>query len=111
MSTTTKARKPRQRRQHVRTVKVLCGPTVGNPSTFVRITQDGEACHYWVEPVAADFGTAFRLEKPSAAEGEEATYDVLLSAEGDSCTCKGHTYGGYCKHVDAVRALRQAGKL
>ena len=43
--------------------------------------------------------------------GEVDVYDVLLEPSGDSCTCKGHTYGGYCKHVDCCRALIGAGKL
>jgi hypothetical protein len=42
MTTTTATRKPRQRRKHERTVKVLVEPAAGNPTTFVRITQDGE---------------------------------------------------------------------
>jgi hypothetical protein len=61
--------------------------------------------------------TTSRSEPNSTREGRDGRgrqpwgVYVLLSAEGDSCTCKGHTYGGYCKHADAVRALRQAGKL
>jgi hypothetical protein len=108
MSTTTSARKPRQRRQHERSVKVLVAPAVGNPQTFVRITQDGEAGYYWITPAPSDFGRAFRFEKPAP---EVDLYDVLLEPSGDSCTCKGHTYGGYCKHVDCCRALIGVGKL
>jgi SWIM zinc finger len=109
MSTTTATRKPRQRRQHERTVKVLAAPSIGDPRTFLCITQDGKASHYWIAPLAADFGKGFRFEK-SEPNGE--AYDVLLENEQDaSCTCKGHTYGGYCKHVDCCRALVAAGKL
>jgi hypothetical protein len=39
-------------------------------------------------------------------------YDVLLENEQDgSCTCPGHTYHGYCRHLDALRALLAEGKL
>jgi hypothetical protein len=104
----TQTRKPRQRRTHKRTVAVLVAPAIGNPATFVRLTVDGKASHYWIAPLASDFGRAFRFEKPEIG-GE--TYDVLLEQGRDSCTCKGHTYGGYCKHVDCCRALLGAGKL
>jgi hypothetical protein len=108
MSTATKSRKPRQRRQHERSVKVLVEPTPINPAAFVRITQDGQPSYYWITPIPSDFGRAFRFEKPAP---ETDVYDVLLDPPGDSCTCKGHTYGGYCKHADCVRALLAAGKL
>jgi hypothetical protein len=104
----TQTRKPRQRRSHERTVKVLSEPTAADPRTFIRLTQDGKASHYWVSPLASDFGRAFRFEKPEI--GGDA-YDVLLEQGADSCTCKGHTYGGYCKHADCCKALLAAGKL
>jgi hypothetical protein len=109
MSTATNSRKPRQRRQHQRSIAVLVEPSPVNPAAFIRITQDGVESYYWLAPVPSDFGRAFRLEKPGF-EGDEV-YDVLLDAKGDSCTCKGHTYSGYCKHVDGLRALSDAGKL
>ena len=108
MTTTTSARKPRQRRKHERSVKVLVEATAGNPMLFVRITQGGKPSYYWVSPLASDFGKGFRFEKPAP---DVDVYDVLLEQGGDSCTCKGHTYGGYCKHVDCCRALLGAGKL
>ncbi len=111
MSNTTKVRKPRQRGLHERSVKVLIRPSAGQPDFFVRITQDSEPAHYWVSALASDFGRAFRLEKPGS-EGTDV-YDVCLDecASADSCTCKGNTYGGYCKHLDAVRALLAAGDV
>jgi hypothetical protein len=109
VSNATRTRKPRQRRPHERSAAVLIRPSEGQPLTLVRITQDGEPAHYWLGAQPSDYGRAFRLER-SGLEGD-SSYDVLLDAGGDSCTCKGHTYGGYCKHVDALRALTQAGKL
>jgi hypothetical protein len=109
MVKTTKSCKTRQRRQHERSVAVLIRPSEGQPSAYVRITQDGEPAHYWVDAVPADWGKAFKVAKPGH-EGEE-TYDVLLDGDKDSCTCPGHTYHGYCKHVDGLRALDAAGQL
>src|SRR5260370_18560379 len=104
----TATRRLRQRREHQRSVKVLVAPAAGNPMMFVRITQDGKASYYWISPLASDFGRAFRFEKPEIDGG---AYDMLLHQGGDSCTCKGHTYHGYCKHVDCCKALIAAGKL
>ena len=108
MTTTTSARKPRQRRKHERSVKVLSEPTATDPRTFIRLTVDGKASHYAISPLASDFGKGFRIEKPAP---EKDAYDVLLDPAGDSCTCKGHVYGGYCRHVDCCKALIAAGKL
>jgi hypothetical protein len=106
----TKACKPRQRRPHERSVRVVITPCPGQPLTLVRITQDDKPAHYWVEPRMSDWGLAYRLEK--AGEEGDDVYDVLLENEQDgSCTCPGHTFGGYCKHVDALRALVTAGQL
>src|SRR5262249_9120567 len=56
----TATRKPRQRRTHEQTVKVLFGPAAGNPMLFVRLTVDGKPSYYWVSPLASDFGKGFR---------------------------------------------------
>ena len=67
--------------------------------------------HYYLRPLASDFGLAFDLEK-FATEGGD-TYHVLLSlADGKhSCECKGFLRWSRCKHVAGLLALRQAGKL
>src|SRR5262249_6271716 len=103
LSPPVKPRKPPARRPHERSVKVITPPCPGQPLTLIRIMQDDKPAHYWVSPLASDWGMAYRLEKPGH-EGDDV-YDVLLEVEGDSCTCPGHTYGGYCRHVDALRAL------
>ncbi len=108
----TTPRKPRTRRQHVRTVKVLIAPSKGQPDAMVRITQDDLPAHYWVSAVSSDYGRAFRVEKPGT-EGTDV-YDVMLasaSRHDDSCTCPGNTWGGYCRHLDALRALDAADLL
>jgi hypothetical protein len=61
-------------------------------------------------PAADDFdGRGFRLVK-----GDGEVYDALLSnrsPDWDSCDCAGHTYGGHCKHADALRELLASGQL
>ncbi len=98
-------RKPRQRRPHERSVAVLISPSEGQPDRLLRITQDGEPAHYWLAYLPSDFGRAFRLERvaheATDKEGRDA-YDVLLDGAADSCTCPGHVYGNYCKHVDGM---------
>ena len=77
--------------------------------------QGGERCGYMLKEIPVDFGRGFRLEKYAAGTGsdkDEAGYDVHLDEQlGDSCTCKGHTYKGKCKHTDAVRFLVSRGTL
>ena len=75
---------------------------------------DGEAAHYWISPLASAWGLAWTVERAGEEikDGVEPAYSVLIENEQDSsCTCKGHTYGGYCRHVDAIRALLTAGRL
>src|SRR5262245_336841 len=99
----------KNRRTHERSVGVVVKPSEGQPDLLIRITQDGKPSSYWASRIVTDWAEGWRLEKPGY-EGDES-YDVLLDAGGDSCTCPGHTYHGYCKHVDALRALRAAGRL
>jgi hypothetical protein len=104
----------RQRRPHTRSVKVLIPPSPEQPAAYVRITQDGEEAHYWVDAIPADFGKGFKLSKPGhegGADAESGDYHVLLDGNASSCTCPAGTYHGYCKHVDGLRALDAAGKL
>jgi hypothetical protein len=113
LSAAVKVSKPRKaptRQPHRRSVKVIITAIPEQPLTLIRIVQDDKPAHYWVEPLMSDWGLAYRLEK-AGEEGDDA-YDVLLENEQDgSCTCPGHTYHGYCRHVDACRALLTAGKL
>jgi hypothetical protein len=110
------SRKPPTRRPHRRSVKVIISALACDRQllTLIRITQDDKAAHYWLSPLASDWGLAYQVERAGeeVQDGAEDTYHVLLENEQDaSCTCPGHTYGGYCRHVDAIRALLTAGKL
>lgn len=69
---------------------------------------------YFLHRLPADFGLAFRFE-PFAEQKRNGSedYDVNIDlARGyHSCTCKGNTYCGHCKHVESVLALIKAGKI
>lgn len=107
-----KTTKKRERRQHERSITVVRRREVaGTTELTVCLKQDGESTFYRVLPVSSDFGEAFSVEKPEW-ERDSERYDVLLDENvGDSCSCKGFTYHGYCRHVDGLHALRTAGKL
>lgn len=103
----TTASKPRQRVKPERRAQVVRG---GNRTTL-SLSINGVETLYYLEAVPSDFGTAFRLTK---VKGEwdglrrlDEPYDVLLAGHESSCTCKGNTYRGHCKHVDALTTLRQ----
>lgn len=69
---------------------------------------------YFLHRLPADFGLAFRFE-PFAEQKRNGSedYDVNIDlARGHhSCTCKGNTYSGHCKHVESILALIQSGKI
>jgi hypothetical protein len=72
------------------------------------IDRGAEASHYWLKPLPADFGRAFRLEKFGTGE----SYDVLLDGDRSTCECMGHLrWQTWCKHIVALRQLEAAGKL
>jgi hypothetical protein len=115
MVNATATRKPRQRRKPVRTVKLVQAPgstAPGAPGTL-DIREDGKLTCFWVYPAPADYGRAFRLEKfEGQCRGEDdRVYNVLLHGGQSSCECRGFLRWGHCRHVEALTALRNAGKL
>jgi hypothetical protein len=36
---------------------------------------------------------------------------VLLAGPSSCCICKGWTYGGFCKHLKSLKALRERGLI
>jgi hypothetical protein len=114
MSTTTTARKPRQRRPKVRTVNLLLPIGPLNVNGVLRLTEDGKETLFFVDRIASEIGGAgFRLTKfEQYQRGEEdAAYNVLLDGERSTCECKGHVRHGHCRHVDGLKALQTARKL
>jgi hypothetical protein len=63
---------------------------------------------YNLAPIPSEFGRAFRLVK---LLGPHDRYDVLLDGERSRCECRGFLRWHHCKHVSALLALLQAGKL
>jgi hypothetical protein len=109
---TTATPTPRQRKPRVkpaRSIRLIVAPTPTMPG-IVQITVGKSTTDYFVEPIASDFGTAFRLTK---ILGEHDGYHVNLASDPKDhrCDCKGHLKHGHCKHVDSLAALRNAGRI
>ncbi len=103
-------RKPRPK--PARSVRLPLAPGDGGPGHLV-ITVGKLVRDYWLHPLAADFGRGFRLEGFSTQldEEEERDYQVNVNGRQSSCTCKGWCRWSRCKHVDALVALIERGKL
>jgi hypothetical protein len=70
--------------------------------------------HYYVAPMSADYGRAFKFEKFGVEGGD--VYAVNLGGDGEpaTCECLGHLRHGHktvCRHIASARALIEAGKL
>ncbi len=74
---------------------------------MVRITVGKEQADYFLTPIPADFGRAFRVEKI----GQDGRYHVNLDGNNNTCDCPGHEKLGHCKHADGLAALVAAGRL
>ncbi len=108
-----KPRKPRPKPE--RAVRILEQPAPDDPDVYfaVLITEGKKQDTYLVNAVPADFGEGYSFEKLDAAADFAAVeqYDVNLMGAESTCTCKGNTYHGHCRHVEALQALDRAGSL
>jgi hypothetical protein len=113
MSNATKPRKRVKPERRVQMSKIVNGGfaiamTIGYGETAKQF-------NYFVESIPADFGLGFHFEKfiHQQVEGEPSEYDVNIDLQrgSHSCTCKGNTYCGHCKHVESVLALIKSGKI
>jgi hypothetical protein len=100
---TTKTRKPQARSAKIVQAgdATILWLTVGNDVTAYRVT---------VLPCA--FGkAAFHLLKADKGDGPGEEYDVLLDGQFSRCECKGFLRWNHCKHLEALTALCQCGKI
>src|SRR6185312_6806627 len=102
----TKSRKPATKPERKATLGTLT-----NGKLLLCITQGADVRSYLLTPISSDFGTAYHLLKSDNGSGDSEEYDVLMNGRDSSCTCKGNTYHGHCKHVESLTALLNAGKL
>ena len=91
-----------------RSAKLL---TLSNGRKVLSLTIGDDMQAYGLTPLPSDFGVALRLDKADRGDGQRDGYDVLLNGRESSCTCKGNTYRGHCKHVEALGKLQSLGKL
>jgi hypothetical protein len=104
--TASRTRKPATKQPRTATLG-----TLNNGKLILCITQGKDVRSYLLTPIPSDFGTAYHLLKADNGDGQREEYDVLLCGRDSSCTCKGNTYHGHCKHVESLTALTVAGKL
>jgi hypothetical protein len=111
MDTTTSAltrqRKPRPKPQ--RHIQLEVKPE-GDGLGIVRITVGNQYADYFLTPMPADFGRAFKVEK-IGLQVNDPPYHVNIDGGQRSCECKGFLRHGHCKHADGLAALIAAGRL
>jgi hypothetical protein len=80
---------------------------------ILTLSEGKKATVYWLEVLEVDFGFAVRLEK--FTDGTSYDVNVCLSdPRHSSCECLGFVRWGHrhlCKHISAVVALHNAGRL
>src|SRR5262249_46034972 len=111
-----KARRPKKApAKPQRFCRLQARPTVDEP-VLLTLHIAGKESDYWLSLMPSDFGEAFRLEKiiPSddgPAERGEVYHVCFEDQQNHTCECKGFLRHGHCKHIDSLKALRDAGKL
>jgi hypothetical protein len=117
MSNATATPAPRQRRKPIRFAQLLrYGAAVVLRIREVLSKTREQLDTYTLEPIPADFGRGLLLHKPDGT-----SYAVNLSGPDSTCDCPGFERWGWhtgpdgepvaCKHVSALLALQQAGRL
>jgi hypothetical protein len=76
--------------------------------TMQHSTRRAEEKFYHLTPLPTDSGCAFELRQSELCGSE--TYHVSLDDFG-SCDCRGFTAWSHCKHFDAVKKLRELGRI
>jgi hypothetical protein len=79
---------------------------------LLRLREAGaEAAHYFVSTLPADYGRGFQVEKLGPDGRVVETYHVNLNGRQSLCECKGWLRWQHCKHLEALTALIDHGKL
>jgi hypothetical protein len=103
MTATTKESKPPSKPARQATLYNVAGHLT------LRLATGRKVSRYHVEPIPADFGSAFEVTELENDSAE--TYQVLLAGPSSCCTCKGWTFCGFCKHLKSLKALRERGLI
>jgi hypothetical protein len=112
---TAQGQAPRQRRKSPRFVHLVSPVAEGTVVMALRTVRprhkDGDLVEtYHLESLAA--GPSQMPGKALILHGGKGQqYECLLSGPDSSCSCRGFSAWGYCKHLSALLALQQAGKL
>ena len=100
-------RKPRPKPE--RRIRLEVRPEAGGLG-IVRIWVGQEYADYFLDPIPADFGRGFKVEK-IGLHCNEPPYHVNLDGDKRTCDCKGFCRWSHCKHADGLAALVAAGRL
>jgi hypothetical protein len=104
-ATPTRTRQPRRQPRQPRSVTVLQRPGDQADGRLL-VTEGTDSALYFLREIPTQIpGRAFCVEKFGSAPGEG--YDVLVGDRpaDSACCCKGFTYCGHCRHVEALAAL------
>jgi hypothetical protein len=77
-----------------------------------QLTVGSVSGHYLIRQIPCDFGeSAWEVEKLTDGLATEESYAVHLAGAESSCTCRGCSFHGHCKHLDGLVKLDQLGLL
>ncbi len=109
MATSNAPHTPRQRQGRPQPARHVRLATTPDGRTLAVMTIGNDVFNYHLSRLPCPWGEAFRWTKLGRTpEGEPDHYDVVMDERnGHTCECKGYLRHGHCKHIDALRALRE----
>ena len=89
------------------------GPDGTGGAVYIAVSRGSRvtACEYDMDRVPSAWGEAYALTACRYYPEGDKTYHVCLDPQGHSCECLGFLRHDRCKHVEALLALKAAGKL